>query len=568
MIFLAGQKAEFLKKHRSSIKINVRHRTIMKHTSQFYMQIVGFLVLCLLFAGAYYQQPLFSSNQNAYFLSGLARAGYGYLSSDWFVQQTDIVPVFSAMVSLVHWFGSHWMFYALHGAIATIYAISLFAITTRSSVSTLRLQQTAVFFSLLTFVHSPWILDHFSTLLPGLRGVIVVIQEVTASSTDGLAAQFILGRYLQPSAFGVLLLTSLALFIYGKEHMAILCAVVAATIHPSLILHAGILIAAYMTLLISEKRVWKAAKIGTLALVLILPIVLYVGDRFFFSDTQAIHSVGQAISAEVRQPHHAKISVWFSRWSCFQLAIVFAGLMLSRQCKRLFIILLACSIAAVGLTLLQVISGSPALALLFPWRTSAWLIPVCTAIVLGNVSIFVGTLINMIPAHRIRGLSGKCVVVLSISFLGAVCLLGVDRTISEARADRDYGTVISYARMHSGREQTYLIPLNLERFRLAAGLPVFVDWKCCPYRSSEIIEWYDRVRLARAFYEAKNSTDAIVAWTNIQEHARVTHVIVEGKTNHLRGIVQARFKFRDSEHVVYEIRNDEDVEQSNALDEE
>jgi hypothetical protein len=539
----------------------------VKHASQFHLQILAYLALCLLFAGAYYQWPLFSSDQNAYFLPGLAHAGYGYLSSDWAAQQTDIVPIFSAMVSFVHSFGSHWMFYALQGALAAIYALSLFAIAARTSAGISRLHQAAVFFALFALVHSPRMLDYFSTLLPGLRRVIAVIQGFAASSTDGLAGQYILGRYLEPSAFGVLLLTGLALFIYGKEYVAILCAVVAATIHTSLILHAGILIAAYMTVLISEKRAWRAAKIGTLALVLMLPIVFYVGDRYFFSDTQAIRSVGQVISYEVREPHHAKISVWFSGWSSVQLAIVFIGLVLSRRCKRLFIVLLACTIAAVGLTLLQAISGSLTLALLFPWRTSAWLMPVCTAIVLGYVSILVGTIIDRIPAHRTRGFAGKLVAALSIGILGGMCLLGVYRTISEARADRDDGTVISYARMHSGRDQTYLIPLDLERFRLATGLPVFVDWKSSPHRSSEIIEWYDRVKLASAFYEAKNSTDAMVAWTKIREHARVTHVIVEGKTDYLRGIVQARFKFRDSEYVVYEMRNDDDVERSNALDE-
>jgi hypothetical protein len=531
-----------------------------------YAKTAAFLAACILFGGAYYQCPLFTGNQNTYFLSGLAHAGYGYLSADWLANQTDLVPAFSSIVSLVHIHGSHWMFYLLLFGLAAVYAGSLSAIAARRYVTAWSTQQMAVFIALLVLLHCAWLLTPLAKFIPGLWRIAPLFQKFAALATNGVASQHILGRYLQPSAFGVLLLTSLALFIYGKEHIAVLCAVVAATIHTSLILHAGILVVAYMTVLISEKRVWRAAKIGALALVLILPIVLYVGNRFFLSDTHAIHLVGQAIGAEVRQPHHAKISVWFSGWSCAQLAIVFVGLVLSRQCKRLFIILLVCTIAAVGLTLLQMISGSLPLALLFPWRTSTWLIPVCTAIVLGNVSVFACNIIGMIPAYRIRGYAGRCVVVLSISVLVGACLLGVYRTISEARADRDYGAVMSYARMHSGLEQTYLIPLNLGRFRLATGLPVFVDWKSFPYRSSEIIEWYDRVRLARAFFEAKNSTDAIVAWANIQNLARVTHVIVEGKTDHLRGIMQARFKFRDSKYVVYEMRNSEKVEQSNTLD--
>jgi hypothetical protein len=85
------------------------------------LRVIPVVAACLLFAGANYQWPLFSSNQNTYFLSGLAHAGFGHLSSDWLAQQTDPVPVFSALVSLVHGLGGHWMFYVLHGLLAAIY---------------------------------------------------------------------------------------------------------------------------------------------------------------------------------------------------------------------------------------------------------------------------------------------------------------------------------------------------------------------------------------------------------------------------------------------------------------
>lgn len=67
----------------------------------------------LLFAGAYYQTPLFSKNQNTYLLNGLARAGYGNLSSDWLANQTDHIPLFSRIVSVVERLDAHGLFYAL-----------------------------------------------------------------------------------------------------------------------------------------------------------------------------------------------------------------------------------------------------------------------------------------------------------------------------------------------------------------------------------------------------------------------------------------------------------------------
>jgi hypothetical protein len=41
-----------------------------------------------------------------------------------------------------------------------------------------------------------------------------------------------------------------------------------------------------------------------------------------------------------------------------------------------------------------------------------------------------------------------------------------------------------------------LIPVGLQRFRLHAGAPIYVDFKSIPYRDVEVLEW--RRRLARA----------------------------------------------------------------------
>src|SRR3972149_217228 len=43
----------------------------------------AFLLWTIVFALAYAQSPLYTSNQNQYFLHGLARAGVGYLNQDW-----------------------------------------------------------------------------------------------------------------------------------------------------------------------------------------------------------------------------------------------------------------------------------------------------------------------------------------------------------------------------------------------------------------------------------------------------------------------------------------------------
>ncbi len=337
---------------------------------QYVARTVSILSACLLFVGAYYQWPLFSSNQNMYFLHGMAHAGFGHLSSDWLAQQTNHLPVFGAIVAIVHKLDSHWLYYIMFGALAAIYAISLLVITTRSPFTTVRAHHLAVFFALFTLIHSPWILGPFADLLPGLSQVVRQLQRIAFLSTNGLADQYILGPYLQPSAFGVLIITSLAFFVSKKEYMAILCAIFAATIHPTYTLHAAILTGAYMKVLVSERRVWKATKVGALAILLTLPIVLFVILALNLTDYPTL-SAAQVILVEERIPHHAKISAWFSNSSYIQLTIVLFGVGLSRNRKRLFHVLLICSIVSIVLTILQVVTSNRALALLFPWRVSA-----------------------------------------------------------------------------------------------------------------------------------------------------------------------------------------------------
>src|SRR5262249_45263360 len=53
---------------------------------------------------AYTQLPLYSANQNTYFLHGLANSGSGQLAHDWLAKTADPVPVFSALVQFtVRW---------------------------------------------------------------------------------------------------------------------------------------------------------------------------------------------------------------------------------------------------------------------------------------------------------------------------------------------------------------------------------------------------------------------------------------------------------------------------------
>jgi hypothetical protein len=64
--------------------------------------LARFLFWSLVFGVAYTQPRLYYSNQNQYFLHGLATAGLGFLKDDWLARTADPTPIFSAIVALTY----------------------------------------------------------------------------------------------------------------------------------------------------------------------------------------------------------------------------------------------------------------------------------------------------------------------------------------------------------------------------------------------------------------------------------------------------------------------------------
>src|SRR5262249_55406051 len=77
------------------------------------------------FSAAYCQAPLYYSNQNQYFLYGLARAGEGYLRDDWLAQTGDPTPLFSGLVSFTARFLQPWVFHIYHALLQGVYLAAL-----------------------------------------------------------------------------------------------------------------------------------------------------------------------------------------------------------------------------------------------------------------------------------------------------------------------------------------------------------------------------------------------------------------------------------------------------------
>src|SRR5579871_1450393 len=83
-----------------------------------------YAVTAIAFVVAYGQAPLYYSNQNQYFLHGLAAAGVGHLNEDWLARTLDPTPVFSALVAATASYLQPWMFHVYMAALMATYALA------------------------------------------------------------------------------------------------------------------------------------------------------------------------------------------------------------------------------------------------------------------------------------------------------------------------------------------------------------------------------------------------------------------------------------------------------------
>jgi hypothetical protein len=84
-----------------------------------------------------------------------------------------------------------------------------------------------------------------------------------------------------------------------------------------------------------------------------------------------------------------------------------------------------------------------------------------------------------------------------------------------------------FVRHHLEAGQVYLTDPSDDRFRLLTGAPQYVSRKTHPYQDREVLEWYRRVRLAKAFFKAQTfDCDDLRRFARTE---RVTHVVAKWK---------------------------------------
>jgi Domain of unknown function (DUF6798) len=512
---------------------------------------VTFLVASLLFSLAYAQSPLYTSNQNQYFLHGLAQAGYGSLKQDWLANTLDPTPLFSALVAwtyrLTH---LEAIFYAIYALLMGIYLFGLVGIVTQVFDLRRTPERYLAFLALIFLVHSAGWRFMLSRLLGANWEYIL---------EDGLAGQRLLGPVLEPSCFAVFLMLSIYMFIVRKPVLAVISACLAASFHPTYLLSAACLTLAYILAIALEE--WQRFRqpaqtaekhlpwlirplgIGLVSLIAIAPILYYVYSNFGAPPTE-ITAQARAILIDYRIPHHALVSWWFDATALVKIGLFIAALLVIRK-GRLILVLLVCALVAAGLTLIQLLTGSQLLALIFPWRLSIFLLPLATALLLGAlVSLIFNHWSRLLECHtgavRFTSLG---LIALTVLVGGVRFSLDLQRKYQGAERAMEV-----YVASHHQAQDIYLTPTKLQDFRLAARAPVYVDFKSIPYRDNDVVEWYRRVKLADRFYDQK---DCGLLAEFIQ--AGVTQIIIQGNPDQNPPCINLKPVYQNEMYQIYAI---------------
>ena len=497
------------------------------------LSVLGLLAVGVAFALVYGQAPLYTGDQHASLLHGLARAGVGLLELDWQAQTTDPAPVSSLLVAVAVGLGAEWLLLLLHALLIGAYGLALLGIGTtmfgiRSTVPRL------VLLAALLLVHSGLATEIQSGLPDDLRSLV----------TEGLAGQSAPSPIFEPGLFGVLLVVSLLLYARDRPVAAVGTAAAAAILQPAYLLSALVLCAAYLAdthfRTSARAAVVRGAAVAALAL---LPVALF-GLIAFAPASPEIHAAAQEVLVDFRLAAQAKPEVWFSADDAFRLGLVAAALALSWR-SVLFPVLALAAAASALLTALQLVTGSETLALLFPWRLSVFLVPVSAAIVLAAATkaLFAGAgaverLTSRLAGARLAVGARTGATVLAGLVIAVSLVVGAE-SMGPLDAEPDsspIGRLVASQRLPG---ELYLVPPRAYALRVEAGVPVYVDYRAHPYEDRQVLEWRRRLREATRVYAGRALRCGRLR--PLARRAAITHVVVRAPVRARCGFLTKRY---------------------------
>ena len=255
-------------------------------------------------------------------------------------------------------------------------------------------------------------------------------------------------------------------------------------------------------------------------------VVFFLFNNFIIFD-QSINTEAQKILVENRIPHHANIFSWLSIKDLRPLILISISLYLVKNFKEIFIPLLSVFLLSISLSIIQYIINNYWLALLFPWRSFVFLVPISSLIIISFVKNLDG------------GRFPKLIFIYPLFIIAVFLNFFIDSKINLSKdnlAFKKNSEIYNYLKSNKNDIKKLLVPLDLLDIRLNTGIPIFVDWKHHAFKNDEIIHWYKRVKLNESFYNSNNDKNMLLILKEIKKIDEISHVIFRksNKTNDFR----------------------------------
>ena len=459
--------------------------------NQFYINNKNFLIIFFLsgiFAFTIQQFLLFKGNI-VVIIHAIEIFSDNKLQNDWIASQTDHIPIFTYINYILIKLFSIKILYFVHFILLSLCALSLFLIS--KSIYT-------------NLEKSDFIIVWFTLF-------ILIFHE--NSFFSGVAGQSIIDAGYQPASYGVLFFLGIYFFLINKIFLSILFICISASFHPTYIIHSGFLVLGFSMYFFLFKKYSDLLKIFLYYSLLILPITIFVFFNFLNLDRDTT-ILGQEILMK-RIPHHADIHYWFSYKDIISIITFFISLILIRDKTKLFISLGIFGFCSIFVSIIQYFVEINSLALIFPWRSSVFLMPISSIIIISF----------LIDKFREKLLNKKKLIY--VVFFSISIFFGLKSHILENLNSNFEKKIFLFNKIkkYYNEIDSILVPIDTVSIRLNTGLPIFINHKHHPFKHNEIIDWDLRLKLASNFYNAKNLDLQNQFLKEIIELEKISHIL-------------------------------------------
>ncbi len=332
---------------------------------------------------------------------------------------------------------------------------------------------------------------------------------------SGVAGQSIIDVGYQPASFGILIFVGIYFYLSDRIFLSVLFICLGASFHPTYVLHSGFLISGILIYYLTSKNYSLFLKTLFSYIILILPITIFIIINFMFVD-ENLTTIGQNILFD-RIKHHADIHQWLSYKDGIFLLTYFISLYLTKHNRRFFIFFFIFGFCSIFLSTLQYFIENTSLALAFPWRSSVFLAPISSVIILSY----------LIQKLRLNVDKIKLISYMLITL--STFIFGYKSHFIE-NSKRNFSEKLKLTesiKKNFSKIDRILIPPKLDYVRMYSGLPIFIDWKHHAFRFDQVIEWKKRMDLANDFYASKKIEDQGIKLEEIQKIEYISHVLIK-----------------------------------------